>query len=72
MLFGEMLIDAGAITAVQLEHGLEVQKAQQPNNKLGEILMQLGYLTPEALDTYVQYIERQLESLDIPDLPPLA
>lgn len=47
MLIGELLIKSGIITENQLKEALEIQKKKQ--KKLGEILVELGYLNPRDL-----------------------
>lgn len=54
-LLGELLMDAGLLTAVQLEHALTVQR--QTGRRLGRILVEEGKLREERL---VETLSRQL------------
>jgi Ni,Fe-hydrogenase maturation factor len=47
MLLGEILIQDGAITQMQLEEAIEYQKKNQ--GLIGIILIQLGYVTEKQL-----------------------
>lgn len=60
---GEMLLAEGIITEEQLREALEVQR--KTGQRIGEILVQLGYASPE---TVFKYLAKQLsyEQLDIP------
>jgi type IV pilus assembly protein PilB len=44
---GELLIEAGSISRKQLNHSLREQKVSK--EKLGQILVKLGYITEEVL-----------------------
>jgi len=46
---GDLLIDRGVIDAEQLEHALRLQKEERQDRLLGEILVDLGYATPEQV-----------------------
>ncbi|MGA2763036.1 MAG: hypothetical protein ABSG17_06695 [Spirochaetia bacterium] len=52
MPLGETLVKNGVITQGQLETALAEQK-KNPNEKIGEILMRLGYLPMEELMTFL-------------------
>ncbi len=52
MPLGETLVKNGVITREQLETALAEQK-KNPKEKLGEILMRLGYLPLEELEAYL-------------------
>lgn len=52
---GEVLIEAGNITPLQLEHALNEQKAN--GKRLGETLVAIGYLTERQI---LQTLEKQL------------
>lgn len=52
MPLGETLVKNGVITQEQLETALAEQK-KNPNEKIGEILMRLGYLPMEELKTFL-------------------
>ena len=52
MPLGETLVKNGVITQDQLETALAEQK-KSPNEKIGEILMRLGYLPMEELKTFL-------------------
>ena len=65
---GELLVKNGIITQEQLMEALEVQKKK--NMKLGEILIELGYLGPEELiwmlseQADIPFVELKPEMLD--------
>lgn len=59
---GDMLLEAGVITEVQLEEALEYQHTQ--GIKIGEALVELGYLTEDAK---TKFLSQQL-GLEIVDL----
>jgi len=46
-MLGELLVEAHIITKLELDHALQVQKAS--GRKLGEILQDLGLISPEML-----------------------
>jgi hypothetical protein len=50
MPLGETLVNSGVITKEQLAKALEEQK-QHPEQKIGEILIRLGYLPMEDLES---------------------
>ncbi len=52
MPLGESLVRNGVITQEQLDRALEEQK-KNPQEKLGEILLRLGYLPIEELKPYL-------------------
>jgi len=52
MPLGESLVANGVITKEQLEKALEEQK-KNPKEKIGEILLRLGYLPVEELKPYI-------------------
>ncbi len=54
---GEILVENGAITRVQLEDALDHQAKDMHGKKIGEILIELGYLNYESL---LAYLEGQL------------
>ena len=45
---GEILIGRGQITSAQLEEAIALQR-QQPGKKLGQILVQLGYVSQKTV-----------------------
>ncbi|HTX73782.1 MAG TPA: hypothetical protein VMC79_13210 [Rectinemataceae bacterium] len=49
MLLGELLVSKGLLSAQQLEKALSEQK-QSGGEKLGEIVVRLGYVTKEQID----------------------
>ena len=51
-LLGELLVEALAITRLDLDHALEIQKAS--GRRLGEILQDLGLISPEMLTETLQ------------------
>ena len=52
MPLGESLVNNGVITREQLETALAEQK-KKPGEKLGEILIRLGYLPVEELKAFL-------------------
>jgi hypothetical protein len=52
MPLGESLVRGGVITQEQLEQALAEQK-KNPAEKLGEILLRLGYLPMEELKAFL-------------------
>jgi 16S rRNA A1518/A1519 N6-dimethyltransferase RsmA/KsgA/DIM1 with predicted DNA glycosylase/AP lyase activity len=53
MKLGKFLIQNHLITTGQLNEALEIQKGK-PEQKIGEILVGLGYLTSEALQNALE------------------
>lgn len=49
MPLGETLISKGVITPDQLKQALDAQK-KEPGKKIGELLVQLGFIDAAALD----------------------
>lgn len=60
-LIGQVLLDVGYISPLQLEEARERQ-AGTPGRRLGEILMELGYLSVAQLEKglALQSLEREL------------
>lgn len=65
---GELLLKHGIITEAQLQEALDVQKKSQ--RKLGEILLEKGYLNAEHLfwmlseQADVPYVDVRMEMID--------
>ncbi len=53
MPLGETLVNNGVITKEQLDAALQEQK-KHPEEKIGEILLRLGYLPMEELKVYIE------------------
>lgn len=53
MKLGEILLQNKLVTPDQLNEALEIQ-AKQPDRKLGEILIELGYINTEVLQNTLQ------------------
>lgn len=53
MKLGEYLIQNNLITKDQLNQALEIQK-QKPEQKIGEILVELGDITSEVLQKAIE------------------
>jgi len=51
MKLGEMLVSAGIVTQQQIEEALVLQK--QTGQKLGNILVNLGYITEDVLLSFL-------------------
>lgn len=47
---GELLIQEGVVTAAQIEQALAVQKTRHPAPPLGEVCVELGLVSPAALN----------------------
>ncbi|MEO0162276.1 MAG: hypothetical protein ABIL74_08390 [candidate division WOR-3 bacterium] len=68
MLIGELLVKSGLINEEQLNEALEIQKKKK--KKLGEILIELGYLNPRELiwllseQAAIPFIDLKPEILD--------
>jgi type IV pilus assembly protein PilB len=56
MKLGEMLIQEKLITEAQLNQALDRQD-QSPGKKLGEILLDLGFISPEQLVKVVEKLQ---------------
>ena len=51
MRIGDLLIQGGFISEIQLERALELQRTQ-PEKKIGELLVELGYVSSgDIIDT---------------------
>ena len=65
---GELLIDEGFITEIQLQRALEVQRIEEPSTKLGIILVKLGYINQTILDrclyAQLQHLIHDLEEVN--------
>ena len=48
---GEYLLTIGAMTKQQVNEVLETQK-KEPNKLFGEIALELGFISDEAIDSY--------------------
>ncbi|MBM3246803.1 MAG: hypothetical protein FJZ13_05730 [Candidatus Omnitrophica bacterium] len=48
---GELLLQKGLITQIQLEHALSLQHSKEKEEHLGQILIELGYVSREDLYT---------------------
>lgn len=46
---GELLVEAGVITPEKIEEALEVQKASKSGEKLGAVLLDLGYIREQQM-----------------------
>lgn len=51
---GQRLIDSGMISEEQIEEALDLQKTTRKGQRLGNILVELGYLSRESLEVFVQ------------------
>ena len=56
---GQVLLNRKLATAEQIEHGFEVL-ATQPDRLLSEIMVELGYLTPEQLHVTLRFHLQEL------------
>ncbi|HCL57040.1 MAG TPA: hypothetical protein DHW82_08555 [Spirochaetia bacterium] len=62
MQIGQMLIQEGLITKEELNVGLALQRYKRKNQKLGEILIDIGYLT---IKDFEQILFMQLQDIDL-------
>ena len=51
---GQRLIEAGMVSEEQIEEALDLQKTTRKGQRLGHILVELGYLSRESLEVFVQ------------------
>ena len=54
---GELLVENGVISQKQLEEALVRQKTMKTGTKIGEILIDMGFLTYDGL---LSYLEKQI------------
>ncbi|HDQ26326.1 MAG TPA: hypothetical protein ENN43_06250, partial [bacterium] len=66
MLIGEMLLEEGIISKEQLKDGLEEQK--RTGEKIGQILINMGYITKEILWTFLGY-QMGVPFVNVEELP---
>lgn len=62
---GELLLEAELITDEELEHALRVQKKLKRKKRIGRVLVELGYLTEEAMRDLLERYSRQLRLGDL-------
>ena len=68
---GDLLVDAGAISAGQLQEALAAQRSPGPRRRLGEVLVQLGFV--DERDIAVTLADQLgLDTLDLSTLAPDA
>ncbi|MBU4490502.1 MAG: DUF4388 domain-containing protein, partial [Actinobacteria bacterium] len=51
---GQRLVEAGMVSEEQIEEALDLQKTTRKGQRLGHILVELGYLSRESLEVFVQ------------------
>ncbi|MFH1151282.1 MAG: DUF4388 domain-containing protein [Actinomycetota bacterium] len=51
---GQRLVEAGMVTSDQIEEALDLQKGSSKGQRLGNILVELGYLSRESLEVFVE------------------
>src|SRR5450759_410496 len=51
---GERLVQAGMVTDEQVHEALDLQRASSKEQRLGNILCELGYLSRESLEVFVE------------------
>jgi hypothetical protein len=54
---GDFLVRVGSLTASQLEEVMRLQKAGD-RRKFGEIALELGYISDDAIKRYADYMEK--------------
>lgn len=52
--FGQRLVEAGMVSDDQVEEALDLQKSTRKDQRLGNILVELGYLSRESLEVFVE------------------
>ena len=62
-LFGRIAVFKNYLTWEQLDECLKVQRSQDPERRLGEILRERGYLSPEQLQTILEIRRRKIRKL---------
>lgn len=55
---GQILRDAGLISEEQVAFALECQQTQEPGLRFGEIIVNRGWLEPETIDFFAEYLPR--------------
>jgi len=51
---GQRLVEAGMVSEEQIDEALDLQKTTRKGQRLGHILVELGYLSRESLEVFVQ------------------
>jgi hypothetical protein len=51
---GQRLIEAGMVTEDQIEEALDLQKTTRKGERMGNIMVELGYLSRESLEVFVE------------------
>jgi hypothetical protein len=51
---GQRLIEAGMVSEEQIDEALDLQKTTRKGQRLGNILVELGYLSRESLEVFVE------------------
>lgn len=54
---GDFLVRVGSLKASQVDEVLRLQKAGDPR-KFGEIALQLGFISDDAIKRYADYLEK--------------
>jgi type IV pilus assembly protein PilB len=68
-MLGEILIDMGCLTAQELAEALEKQK--EKNERMGDVLVGLGYIQPEDLTrALAEQFDMEMIDLDSADIDP--
>jgi type IV pilus assembly protein PilB len=55
---GEMLVESGVLEKQNLNKALDIQKNLKKHKQIGEILVEMEYIT---IDTLIKYLTVQLE-----------
>ena len=56
---GQYLIRLELLSFEQAEHVLQIQ-LEEPDKKFGEIALELGYITSEDIDEYINMVESKV------------
>ena len=55
---GELLVHAGIISEDQLDQALDVQRTEEPERNIGNIIVELGFCTQEEITFAVEKQEK--------------
>lgn len=62
---GEILVEKGLVTKVQVAEALSRQQNHQPEEKIGEILVEMGYVTmTDVVQAYAEQVLMMYGDID--------
>lgn len=68
---GDILMKMGRITLDQLQKGVDLQE-KQPDKKLGEVLVDMGYINPQVVEQALHQQEQErVQAGELPPPPPV-